>query len=103
MSANRRLQFHEILCSILGSRNVYFQPPESIKMKYPAIVYGLDNIENVHADGGVYLSHRRYSVTVIDKNPDSSIVGKVVSLPTSRFNRHYEKDNLNHDVFTIFF
>ncbi|WP_288878329.1 hypothetical protein [Bacteroides acidifaciens] len=44
-----------------------------------------------------------YSVTVIDKDPDSPIVGKVALLPTSKFNRHYEKDNLNHDVYTIFF
>ena len=43
------------------------------------------------------------SVTVIDSDPDSSLVGKVASMPTSRFNRHYTKDNLNHDVFEIFF
>ena len=34
-----RYELHEFLCEILGSRNVYFQPPESVKMKYPAIVY----------------------------------------------------------------
>ena len=69
-TTERRLELHEILCTILGSRNVYFQPPESIKMNYPAIVYGLDDIDNQYANDGVYLSHRRYSVTVIDKNPD---------------------------------
>ncbi|MBS6180570.1 MAG: hypothetical protein KH921_07255 [Erysipelotrichaceae bacterium] len=101
--AKKRTDLQTILEQILGSRNVYFQPPESVKMKYPAIVYGLDNIENEYANGGVYLSHRRYSVTVIDKDPDSPIVGKVSALPLCRFNRHYEKDNLNHDVFTLFF
>ena len=55
------------------------------------------------ANDGVYLSARKYSVTVIDSDPDSSLVGKVASMPTSRFNRHYTKDNLNHDVFEIFF
>ena len=68
-------------------------------MKYPAIVYALDDIENTFANNGVYLSARKYSVTVIDSDPDSSLVGKVASMPTSRFNRHYTKDNLNHDVF----
>ena len=72
-------------------------------MKYPAIVYALDDIENTFANDGVYLSARKYSVTVIDSDPDSSLVGKVASMPTSRFNRHYPKDNLNHDVFEIFF
>ena len=31
---DRRLKLHEELCDILGSRNVYFQPPETVKMKY---------------------------------------------------------------------
>lgn len=101
--AMRRLLLHEVLCDILGTKNVYFQPPESIKMKYPAIVYSVDAIDNTHADNGVYLSKTGYSVTVIDADPDSEIVGKVASLPFCRFNRHYEKDNLNHDVFRLFF
>ncbi len=103
MMERRRLLFHEVLCEVLGSRNVYFQPPESVKMKYPAIVYSRDGIDSKHANNGVYLSQMRYSVTVIDKDPDSPIVGKVALLPTSKFNRHYEKDNLNHDVYTIFY
>ncbi len=100
---DRRLLFHEVLCEVLGSRNVYFQPPASVEMKYPAIVYSRDGIDSKHANNGVYLSQMRYSVTVIDKDPDSPIVGKVALLPTSKFNRHYEKDNLNHDVYTIFY
>ncbi len=99
----RRLQLHEVLCEVLGSEHAYFQPPESVKMKYPAIVYSLDDIENVHADDGVYLSHRRYQIIVIDKDPDSEIVGRVASLPTCQFNRHYNQENLNHDVFTLYF
>ena len=98
-----RLQLHEVLCEILGTRNAYFQPPASVQMKYPAIVYGLDDIKNTFANDGVYSSLRRYSVTVIDKNPDSPIVSRVATIKTCRFNRHYEKDNLNHDVFTIYF
>lgn len=101
--SNRRLQIHEILCGILGSRNVYFQPPESVKMNYPAIVYGLDKIASTYANDGVYLSQRGYSVTVIDSNPDSFLVEKMAALPACKFNRHYEKDNLNHDVFTLFY
>lgn len=99
----RRLELHEILCGLLGSKNVYFQPPESVKISYPAIVYGLDGIENTFADDGNYLSRGVYSVTVIDKNPDSTIRGRVNSLLRCRFNRHYQKDNLNHDVFTLYY
>lgn len=103
LTTDRRLQLHEKLCEILGSRNVYFQPPESVKMNYPAIVYSRDDIENEYADNGVYLSCRRYALTVIDKDPDSLIVAAVAGLSSCRFNRHYESDNLNHDVFTIFY
>lgn len=98
-----RLELQALLESLLGSRNVYFQPPESIKMNYPAIVYGLEDIENTFANDGVYLSRKKYSVTIIDKNPDSPIVDKVATLPTCRFNRHYKSENLNHYVFLLYF
>ena len=98
-----RLALHEVLCDILGARNVYFQPPETVKMTYPAIVYGLENIKNLFADDGIHFSKRQYQVTVIDKDPDSEITEKIVLLPLCRFSRHFEKDNLNHDVFTLYF
>lgn len=98
-----RIDLQNLLENLIGSRNVYFQPPSSVRMNYPAIVYGRDRINNSFANNGVYASKIRYSVIVIDKNPDSEIVGKVASLPTSRFVTHYESDNLNHDVFTIFY
>lgn len=102
-TTNKRLQLHEILCEILGNRNVYFQPPESIKMKYPAIVYTLNDIEKHTANDEVYLFCREYMITLIDKDPDSLIIEKLAALPNSRYNRHYEADNLNHDVFTLYF
>lgn len=98
-----RIDLHNTLCNILGTKNAYFQPPESVKMNYPAIVYDLDNIENRFADDGVYFMKKRYMVTVIHKDPDSMLIDKVAALPTCRFNRHYAQDNLNHDVFTLYF
>lgn len=98
-----RLNLQTLLEDILESRNVYYQPPESVEMKYPAIVYGLEDIENTFADDGVYLSQKKYSVTVIDKNPDNDYVDKVAALPTCHFNRHYKSDNLNHYVFSLYF
>lgn len=98
-----RLELHEKLCDILGSRNVYFQPPESIKMKYPAIVYKRDNIRNYKANNGVYRQKTVYQVTVIDKDPDSEVVYKLSVMPYCQFNRHYTADNLNHDIFQIYY
>ena len=98
---SRRLELHEILCDVLGSRNVYFQPPATVQMKYPAIVYSRQDIENVFADNGVYQQSHIYQVIVIDANPDSEIVHKVSKLPMCVYDRHYASDNLNHDVFSI--
>lgn len=98
-----RLELQTLLETLLGSKNVYYQPPATIQMKYPAIVYSRDGIENIHANDGVYGQSVSYAVTVIDKNPDSEFVKKVSKLPKCRFDRHYTSDNLNHDVFTLYY
>lgn len=98
-----RLDLHEALCKLLGNRNVYFQPPASKQMKYPAIVYERSDIQNTYADNVSYLQSLQYQVTVIDRNPDSEIVLRVSKLPLCKFDRHFEADNLNHDVFTLYF
>ena len=99
----RRIELHKLLCDVLGSEQVYFQPPPSIQMKYPAIVYSRGNIDKSFADNITYRHICLYKVTVIDYNPDSEIVNKVSALPKCRFDRHYTKDNLNHDTFTIYY
>jgi hypothetical protein len=83
--------------------HVYFQPPASVNMVYPAIRYQRERIDNVSANNGVYLQNVAYQVTVIDEDPDSEIVKNVSKLPKCRFNRHYTADNLNHDVFLIYY
>lgn len=98
---NNRIKLQNILEEILGSRNVYFQPPENIKMKYPAIVYTRSDIKNTYADNEVYKQDNVYQITVIDANPDSDIVKKISKLPMCRYNRNFKSDNLNHDVFVI--
>ncbi len=96
-----RLNLQTMLEEILGSRNVYYQPPESVKMSYPAIVYSRSNIRNTFADNNVYMQSHVYKVIVIDEDPDSEIVKKVSALPSCSFNGHFEKDNLNNDIFLI--
>lgn len=98
-----RLELHAKLVAILGSGNVYYQPPSTIIMKYPAIVYSRDTIETTYANDIVYGLKTSYEVIVIDKDPDSIVIGKVALLPTCRFNRNYTVDNLNHDAFTLNF
>lgn len=100
---SRRLELHDIFVRLLGLQNVYFQPPATVKMSYPCIVYRRSRPEVRHADDGIYSSREGYTVTVIDPNPDSEIPEKVMLLPLCRFDRHFTADNLNHDVFTIYY
>ncbi len=98
-----RVELQGVLEELLGSRNVYYQPPASIKMSYPAIVYSRYDIDTRHANNNPYTQTTAYMVTVIDKNPDSVYVNKVSSLPLCSYDRHYVSDNLNHDVFTLYY
>lgn len=98
-----RVDLQNVLEELLGSRNVYYQPPESLKMNYPAIVYTRKTIDNSYANNSVYKQNYAYEITVIDKKPDSEIVNKVSKLLTCRFDRHFKSDNLNHDVFTLYY
>lgn len=99
-----RQQLHDILKGIVGSGNkVYFQPPASIQMTYPCIVYKRDALNTKHADNKPYSQTKRYQVTVIDRTPDSDIPDKVAALPLCMFDRHFAADDLNHDVYTLYF
>lgn len=98
-----RLELQSKFEDILGNRNVYFQPPSSVRMQYPAIVYSRKDIEGRFANDKIYRKLPCYEAILIDKNPDSEFIDKVLDLPYCSFDRHYEADNLNHDVFTIFY
>lgn len=87
---------------LLGSRNVYYQPPESIKMGYPAIRYSKDDIDSRYADDTSYFKTRRYEIIVIDNKPDNPVIDAILDIPMASFNRHYKADNLNHDVITLY-
>lgn len=89
--------------NLLGSRNVYYDPPESVRMSYPAIRYKRSKISNTFANNSVYKQDNRYEVTVIYNDPDSDLPGKISRLPMCVHDNSYVADNLHHDVFTLYF
>lgn len=100
----RRLELHEKLIDILGSRNVYFQPPSNIQMKYPCIVYQRGTGDTQFADNVGYKFTKRYQIILIDKNPDNNeVINKLTMLPMCTYDRHYTADNLNHDTFNLYY
>lgn len=98
-----RLELQSKLEELLGSRNVYYQPPESVKMEYPAITYSKTNIPVIYANGSVYSKNTCYEIIVIDKKPDNEVVNKLLELPYCSYDRQYKADNLNHDVLTLYY
>ena len=100
---SRRVKLQNVLVDILGSDNVYFQPPSTLLMKYPCIIYTRAQLNTNHAGDKLYRHIPGYSVTYIDPNPESSIPLKIAKLPHSAFDRHYTSENLNHDVFTVYY
>lgn len=99
----QRIDLHNILLDILGLPNVYFQPPPTLQMQYPCIRYERSDIRTEFADNVPYARKKEYTITVITHDPDSDIPDKVGALPMCVFDRFYTAQNLNHDVFTIFF
>ena len=98
-----RTELHEKLVEILGSRNVYFQPPSNVKMKFPAIEYHLGNINTVRANNSPYLFRTSYEITLMEKEPDSERVKQLLLLPYCTFDRSFVSDNLYHNTFTIYY
>lgn len=100
---SRRLELQAALEAVLGSENVYFQPPPAVQMEYDCIVYERSRIEADFANNRPYALRDCYQVTLIYRNPDSELPRKIAQFPMCSFDRHFTADNLNHDVFTLYF
>jgi hypothetical protein len=102
----QRLLLHDILCNIEGVSSVYYQPPSNHVLKYPCLIYGISDYNNFYSNNIRYLTFPRYNLTLIDKNPKSSIHEKIMSLGNGcyvDFDRFFTSDNLNHWAYTLYF
>lgn len=97
-----RLELHEELCELLGSRNVYYDPPESVKMQYDAIRYTRKKIDNTFANNNVYKQDDCWEIIAIYRDADSDLPRKLSMRSMCIHDRHYVADNLHHDVFTSY-
>lgn len=88
---------------LLGNENVYYQPPESVKMEYPAIKYSKTNIKSSFADDKAYSKINCYELIVISRSPDHPVIDKLLELPYCSYGRNYKYDNLEHDTFTLYY
>lgn len=100
---DRRSSLQTLLENTINSTNVYFQPPTSVKLEYPCIIFMLSSDKTSYANNNLYLNKNKYTVTIIDRNPESTLFDKIKFLPLCSFDRSYIANNLNHYVFSIFF
>lgn len=100
---DRRLNLHQILKNILGSDEVYFQPPSSTYLSYPCIIYERSGIDTKKADNFNYIKIVKYTITLIGSNPESSIINDILDIPTCVYDRFYTYNGLNHDVFSLYY
>lgn len=102
--AASRLKLQTTLEEMLGSRSVYYQTPESVKMEYPCIRYSKSSIDIRRANNSIYSTMNRYEIIVIDKKADNPVIEQMLTnLPYCSYDRHYVSDNLHHDVLTLYY
>jgi hypothetical protein len=98
-----RMDLQVLLETLLGSTNVYYQPPETLKINYPAIIYSKSRIDTKKADDSTYLKNTRYNIIVVDKKPDNPVIDKLLGLQYCSYDCHYTSDKLNHDSLTLYY
>lgn len=103
MAKARRLMLQSELETLMGNDHVYYDPPENLKMEYPAIRYSKGKIDTRHANDKIYKKMTRYELIVISRKPDSEVIDALLELPYSLYDRHYVSDNLHHDVLTLYY
>ena len=101
MASRQELQskFEELL----GSRNVYYQPPTNLKMEYDAIRYSLSTRKEQYANDTKYLKTKCYEGVVISRKPDPEVVESISDLPYTSFGNPYVVDNFYHYPFIIYY
>lgn len=97
-----RSALSQMLIGIMGEDHVYFQPPESIRLNYPCIVYKLQRLEQHYADGIKYNNMRCYSLIFISKDADDPLIDLIDELPYCSHQDRYISSNLYHDSFIIY-
>lgn len=93
----------DILEKLLGSKNVYYQPPTNLQMKYDAIRYDLGRIDSRFANDKRYAKMNCYDVILITRLPEPEVLDKILDLPYTSLGKPYKADNLYHYPITIYY
>lgn len=100
---DKRLSLQKELEKLAGA-NVYFQPPASVHLAYPCVIYNLAAGDIKRADDSVYSYTNRFELMFIYRKPNMEIVEKVMrAFPMCSVSRIYIADNLYHYTFNLYY
>lgn len=91
-----------LLQQAVQHNRVYFQPPENLKIGYPAVVFHLSKIKIDRASDVPYKDAKEYSVNLITKDPEPDVIDEILKIPYSSLDTTYISDGMNHFVFTVY-
>lgn len=101
---DNRIQLNSLLKTLVGTPNVYFQPPASISLSYPCVIYNIGNGDAKFANNKLYKYDYKYELIFIYKKPNNEIIEKVLNeLSMCKLDRTYVVDNLNHYAFSVYY
>ena len=88
----------------LAGRNVYFQPPATVQLVYPCVIYNLSAGDAKRADDSVYTYTNRFELIFIYRKPNVEIIEQVLrTFPMCSVSRVYIVDNLYHYAFNLYY
>ena len=101
---NRRFELHAKLETLIQSKHVYFQPPASVRLVYPCVVYTIGEGDVKRGNESIYQYVNSYILTLIYKHTTIAILDKVLKeVEMCKLNTTYCSENLNHYVFTVYY
>lgn len=105
---DRRLKLDEELrllqIEVLGYQHTYFEPPESVRLTYDAVVYNRTGYDVKRADDRGYTVRDQYQVLVISRDAETELPKAILEhFPYCSPGRPTVTDNLYHFPITIYF
>ena len=100
---DNRLELQNKLKTLAGG-NAYFQPPSSVNLIYPCVIYNLSAGHSMRADDKMYTYTDRFNLLFIFKYPNMKIIEQVLQeFPMCSVSRVYVVDNLYHYAFDLYY
>lgn len=102
----QRELLHDTLSNVDGVKKAYFQPPSEAQLVYPCIIYELSDLNATYADNKRFFTFPRYTLTLIDKNPESPIQEEILNLGNGcyvQFDRFFTINGMNHWTYSLTF